>query len=322
MAFRFKLKEPTQGGLRRIGLEQIERAEAQLTAAGDKVRAIHETRKGLKRIRALLRLVRPGLGDEVFRTENARFRSIAAALAPARDSVILAETVAKLESLTGLVSNAALAAVKKIIAEDTSDARSTEDSDIKSALVKLGAAKRRFRKLALEPPEISTLERGLATGYRRGKRAFAAAYAEESDEGFHEWRKCVQQHWRHMALMSRAWPAHFDARVQAARSLSQILGEDHDLSVLVDFVRGLPPQRLPAKLALEIERLARGRQAELRNAAEPRGRQLYAEGAKGHGRRIGRLWKAAQDIDREHKDDKPVSGDAAAAPSEAMAARN
>src|SRR5262245_44083642 len=109
MAFRFKLNEPVQKAFRRIGLEQIERAERELSAGENAEVATHETRKCIKRVRALLRLGRPGLGDTVYRAENARMREIAALLAPARDSDVLVQTLTKLEALPGEVANAALA---------------------------------------------------------------------------------------------------------------------------------------------------------------------------------------------------------------------
>jgi CHAD domain-containing protein len=296
MAFRFKLNEPVEKGFRRIGLEQIARAERQLSASESLEVATHETRKSLKRIRALLRLAQPGLGDAVCRAENARFREIAALLAPARDSDVLVETVTKLETLPGEVANAALAAVKKLILDARERSQPGRSEGTREALEKLAQAKKKFRRLKLEPDDFSTIERGIAQSYRRGRHAFAAAYADGADEAFHEWRKAVQQHWRQMALISRAWPALFEARVEAARALSQLLGDDHDLFLLVEYVRALPADRLSAMHVGEIERQARARQAELRKLAGPRGRQLFAEGAGGLARRIRTIWEAGEQI--------------------------
>jgi hypothetical protein len=99
-----------------------------------------------------------------------------------------------------------------------------------------------------------------------------------------------------MALVSRAWPDYFACRVVAARALSQILGDDHDLAMLRAHLAALPPTRLPAMHVSEIERLATARQQELRAEAAPRGRQLFVEGAKGHSRRVGEIWRAAQEM--------------------------
>jgi hypothetical protein len=296
MAFRFELNESISKGFRRIGLEQIDRAEHELTAAGDPEVAIHETRKCLKRIRALLRLAHPGLGDAVFHAENTRFREIAGLLAHARDTDVLCQTVAKLECVPRLAKSPVLSAVRQLIQEDRDRGGQTRDDRTKEALHRLAQASKRFRRLSLKPRGFITIERGLEASYRKGRRAFAAAYAGGSDEAFHEWRKTVQQHWRHMALISRTWPDLFNARVAAARSLSQMLGDDHDLSVLVAFINALPAGRLPASQAREIERMARARQKELRKAAAPRGRQLFAEGAKGLARRVALMWEAAEQV--------------------------
>jgi CHAD domain-containing protein len=310
MAFRFKLDEPIQKGFRRIGLEQIERAERQLATLGDLETAIHESRKSLKRIRALLRLARPGLGDDVYRAENARFRSIAALLSPARDSHILLETVTKLELQPNKMSYEALAALRKVIHADFDCSRSAQEEGINAALANLLMAKKRFRRLALKPAGFLPIARGLEASYGKGRSAFAVAYSGGGDDAFHEWRKTVQQHWRHMALVSRAWPDFFNARLAAARALSQILGDDHDLSVLVTFARSLPVDRLAKTHVREIERRARARQKVLRKAAEPRGQQLFAEGARGHSRRIAMMWKAAGQMD-EGEDEAPAAANPA-----------
>ena len=60
-------------------------------------------------------------------------------------------------------------------------------------------------------------------------------------------------------------------------------------AVLVAYVRALPAERLSAMHVGEIERQARARQTELRKSAEPRGRHLFAEGARGLGRRVRAL---------------------------------
>jgi hypothetical protein len=77
MAFRFKLGEPFDEGSRRIAVEQIERAQSSLhDKQGDQAIAVHETRKSLKRLRALLRLIRPAMGEQVFKAENSQLRDI------------------------------------------------------------------------------------------------------------------------------------------------------------------------------------------------------------------------------------------------------
>ena len=72
-----------------------------MQAKGDHAVAVHETRKALKRLRALLRLIRPAIGDDAFRHENAQLRDIGLSLSGARDRHVLLETVNKLEGAAG-----------------------------------------------------------------------------------------------------------------------------------------------------------------------------------------------------------------------------
>ena len=167
---------------------------------------------------------------------------------------------------------------------------------IAEALEKLLKSAKSFRRLKVGGGGFDIVEGGLKRSYGKALKNFNAAYANPHDEAFHDWRKTVQQHWRHMALVSRAWPDHFACRVTAARALSQLLGDDHDLAMLRVHLSTLPTSRLPAMHVSEIERLATARQQELRAEAAPRGRQLFVEGAKGHSRRVAEIWRAAQEM--------------------------
>jgi hypothetical protein len=282
MAFRFRLDEPIEKGFRRIGAEQIERARRQLSAGADPATEIHEARKCMKRVRALLRLGREGLGETVFRAENAHFRSIAGLLASARDDHVLLETIVKLTAETeDRATTPALHRLKEtLIAQRSETADDTAVSGRAEADATLERALRRFKRLRLAPDGFATLERGLVRNYRKGLERRDVAYAENTDDAFHEWRKCVQAHWRHMALLSRAWPAMFEAEIEAARRLSQILGDDHDLALLRIKLAALPPDTLLAGDVEKVERLIATRQTALRRAARPQGDIIFAERPK------------------------------------------
>ncbi|MGE0022349.1 MAG: CHAD domain-containing protein [Hyphomicrobium sp.] len=303
MAFRLRIDEPIEKAFRRAGVEQIERARRELTAARNApATAVHEVRKCLKRIRALLRLARVGLGDAVFRAENAHFRAIAASLSTARDDQVLLETVVKLASEHGATAGPALGRLKQAVLARRNGAADDSTAEFSDAEAALDRAARRFRRLRIDPNTFATLEKGLVRNYRKGIAERDRAYAEETDEAFHEWRKCVQTHWRHMALLSRAWPAQFEAHIQGARELSQLLGDDHDLAMLRDTLATLPADALSREDAETIRALVRAHQTALRGAARSHGLMLYAERPKAHGRRIAAIWAAA--VHRADEEDR------------------
>lgn len=307
MAFRFKLAEPFEEGCKRIGREQIERAQSELKDSDNPVAAVHETRKSLKRLRALLRLVRPALGESVFRAENAHMRDIGRCLSSARDRHVLLETVVKLESGSESVRKGIGCTMRDLINRKNGESATVEPSAVKDALAQLAEAKRRFAHLKLAGSGFEIVGPGLQASYHKGRRAFRKAYEDGTDENFHEWRKGAQQHWRHMVLLSRAWPGCLNARVSEARALSQILGDDHDLALLVAFAQAQPQTALKPKQAVEIEALARQRQRELRALARPKGARLFSENAKSLHRRMAAYWEAAVALNAFGADeDEPV----------------
>jgi CHAD domain-containing protein len=259
--------------------------------------SVHEARKCLKRIRALLRLVRPALGERSFRRENASFRETAALLAHARDNEILLETVQKLDTHYASAPHAGLRKLRDAIAQrhETIN-RSAEAKARGAAASRLESAKPRFAALTLEPDEFEAIRDGLEASLHETRRAFAHAYESPSDDSFHEWRKGVQAHWRHMALLERAWPDVAQARVGEAKKLSDLLGDDHDLFVLQQRLDELAPPGLAQKDRRAIAKLAAARQNELRAIARPMGERLFAGGARGFARRFTCYWQAAQAI--------------------------
>jgi hypothetical protein len=308
MAFRFKLDEPIEREFRRIGLEQIQRAQRQLGANIAPESEIHEARKCIKRIRALLRLGREGLGEKIFHAENGRFRAVAAELAPARDDHVILQTILMLEADASDAARASLARLKAVLLAHGAGTPREYGKRISNAHAALNRAARRFNRLTIKPDDFTTLAKGLTRTYRGGLKRFASAYAQNNDEAFHEWRKCVQAHWRHMSLLSRIWPALFEARVAAARELSQILGEDHDLAILKARLAALHPGALSADDTQEIEQMILARQTALRLASNPRGLLLYAEKAKAHGQRIVALWEGASALRLEEAKSKVEQG--------------
>jgi CHAD domain-containing protein len=289
MAFRFKLTESFADGFRRIACEQIDRASTQLREDGQPAVTVHETRKTLKRLRALLRLMRPAVGHEAFKAENAYLRDIGLSLSGARDRHVLLETANGLASGGRLGRRVAESLRQAILATNGQG----EPVSLRDAAERLASARQRIVALPVAGTGFDVAGEGLEASYREARRAFRRAYAQPSDEAFHEWRKGAQRHWRQMVLLARAWPGYLEARAQEARELSQELGEDHDLAMLVAFAHSDSAANLKGEVAAIVETAARRRQEELRDAARPRGERLFADKPALLRRNIGICWSAA-----------------------------
>jgi hypothetical protein len=150
-------------------------------------------------------------------------------------------------------------------------------------------------RLAFNKHGFAALGGGLENSYRRGRKATEYAYDEPTDENFHELRKAVQWHWRQMALLGRAWPDEFAVRVNAARELSQLLGDDHDLTLLVAAVSAATDMSDEQKESA-ID-LCRRQQQILRAKAEFRVKRLFSEKTQTFIARVAAYWEYGQALD-------------------------
>lgn len=300
MAYRFKNGDKISKAFQRIAEEQLLRSQALLgsAAAEGTETAIHETRKALKRTRALLRIVRGSIAHDDFALENERLRDIARLLSGARDRHVLADTLAQIAtgSAADTVLQAALGAARGKLAA-VSGAETTR-ADIDAALGRLGEAREALAKIDVPGHGFAVLAGGLKRTYRQGRKALGPGAETGSDEEWHEARKAVQAHWRHMALLARLWPDAMLARVRLARRLSELLGQDHDLALLSAFA-GKHLQRAHADA---IDTAVRRRQKLLREEAVSLGAMLFAEKPNAFIKRIAGYWDAAASLSRDDSD--------------------
>ena len=86
MGFSFKKSETLEENLRRVILRQGNKALSHLEKEdGDLHHGVHQARKRFKQIRAILRLVRPALGDK-YTMENVAYRDMGRKLSDLRDA--------------------------------------------------------------------------------------------------------------------------------------------------------------------------------------------------------------------------------------------
>lgn len=290
MPYRFKIDEPVEKGFRRIAREQLDAALQEIASPEVHPKGVHECRKSLKRLRALVRLVAPALGKDRARRRIKALGEVARLLAGRRDQTVMMDTVAKLASESGPDGATTLAPLRIHFEKILGNAPQVLDPDCASkARLLLLRETKKFSHASLKKRGFAALEGGLEKSYRHGRKALKIAYTEPSDETFHTLRKSVQWHWRQMSLLSRAWPEEFAVRVSAARELSQLLGDDHDLAMLIKATAEADDISYDQKEAI-IGLCVRKQQA-LRAASEHRTERLFAESTKAFTNRLAAYWK-------------------------------
>ena len=252
--------EPVGRGVPRIVLGHLAAAQRCLRGTTVSEAATHELRRQIKRARAALRLLRPGVKAGEFRAVDAQLARCAARWSALRDMQVLRPQLRAL----GLLALAP--ALSATLPRSARSARVTS-----AARAEMQAAIAQFAALAVTGADWQMLEAGLRRSYRHGRRAMRKALSTRRDEDWHRWRRNA----KHLALqlaMLQAWHSPPIRRIaRDAGRLERILGEDHDLAVLLERLHEQPDFRdqQRSQVLQQRERLQR--------SALAIGKSLYAE---------------------------------------------
>ncbi len=282
-AYRLKADEALPDAVRRVARGRIDHAIDELRGKSGSTpeEAVHEARKDMKKLRALLRMSRDELGKSTYRRENACFRDAARELAGTRDSDVMLEALGALELPPG-VAWELRTAIQAERAQDGEDGRATA---ARASVAILKEARKRVDDWPLERDSFAAVAGGLERTYRRGRRGFRAASEEPSVESLHEWRKRVKDLWYHHTLLRQLWPPVMTAVGDQAHELSDLLGDDHDLAMLAGWMRDHVPAAGP-----EFFEAVERRREQLQGEAFALGALLYAEKPSAFVGRLERLW--------------------------------
>jgi CHAD domain-containing protein len=287
MTYRLSFDEDLATSARRNAREQLEQAAERLGegASEDPVAAVHDARKNLKKSRSLLRLVQPGLDRKTYRRESRAMRDAGREVAAVRDADVMVETLEKLhERYVGFVAGGVFDELLQRFKDDAKKQRDGHDDALVDDLVnRLRAMAARVDDWALDGTDWRTAERGIAQGYKRGRKAFKRVLAKPTTENLHTLRRRVKDLWYHDRLLGDAWPVVLAAAAKEAHSLSDRLGDDHDLALLDERLRGLDA---PPPATDEVLDLVERRRGELLDEIKALAHRIYAESPKAFRRRM------------------------------------
>lgn len=291
----YSIKHPSADltrSLRRIATSQIEAGLEDIEDPGlSRAESIHQARKRCKKLRGLIRLVRPGFAD--YSEENKAFRDLGRLLSDTRDATASIETLDALETrFEAAMAGDIFSAVRKAL---TARLEALDDSEIADRLetMRKGLAKaaKRVPDWEVEGDDAAILADGIAKTHGRAVEAMHTAADTGRADDFHEWRKRVKYHWYHLRLLKRTWPELFESWVAAADRLSDDLGDHHDLAVFRS--ETLPDIDAGSETSREaLEGLMRAEQARLESESLARGQLLFAEAPEAAGARLASYWQA------------------------------
>jgi CHAD domain-containing protein len=293
VGFRLKSGQSVSSEVRRIVLRQLDLAASELVSVGDPEsdEAVHDARRRVKKIRAIIRLVRPVL-DKPFRSDP-DLRRVSQMLAPVADGKGVIDT------LTGLLhryrkqlprKTAAAIRSDLIAREKQIDRKAARDGVLQEAKKTLRQERDRVKRWRLTADGFRAIEPGLKESVRRAREGMVAAWLHPTAANHHSWRRHVKNHWFHVRLLE----AHCDNRLQPYQrqleALDGVLGEYHNLVLLHDVLMG--DSTLSRKEVARCLRIVERYQRALRRNAQVLGMRVYSEKPRRFVRRVKHLWDA------------------------------
>jgi CHAD domain-containing protein len=171
-----------------------------------------------------------------------------------------------------------------------------------AAVATLMQARARIEDWPLEADGFDAFEAGVRRSYRRGRRDFEAAQLDRSAESMHEWRKRVKDLWYHCSLLEESWKPVMGALAGEAHELSDRLGDDHDLAVLLDWAHEHASALNGADPVLRgFDVIVEARRRELQEEAFEFGARLYSDKPSVFVARLRSWWEAAVRTHAAHR---------------------
>jgi CHAD domain-containing protein len=287
MSYGIEKGESLAAAFGRIAAEEIKLAMTELRRpnCGD---AVHNARKAMKRLRALLRSLRVAFPHQ-YRAENRRISAAARKISPVRDIQVQLRTLDKLEVAGSPMGDRVR---RQLLRRQTSlirkipSLRQTVRDMLDASHQKIAAWP--FRKATQED-----LVAGLKRIYKQGRKAFKVAQSSPSPIHLHEWRKKAKSLGYGLELIESLGPARMSKMKRCSQALSEALGDDHDLLLVWHALRIENRNGRADDFAPLIERI-RQKRVKLQKEGFKLGKRLYAERPSCFERRLNRYLHRAK----------------------------
>ena len=303
MTYRIDPHVPVGREVSRITNNAISEALARLVVlsdGGDFESEIHEVRKRCKELRALARLVRPDLTKSYGRF-NVHVRDTARELSELRDAHVVLSTIDQVD----YDADRETARQLERIREHREDVASEALESLTNGARRLSRASSHLREAGriASSWNIEDSNKGLALGisstYARARKGFDRVRNTNDDVDMHQWRKSVKDLWYQTRLLEEMAPSVLIPFAATLDTLSELLGDDHDRSVLIERVSS-DRKRYGGKSAIRpAMRLVRDQQMTIRRSALRLGATVLAEESDAFGSRLATYLRLTRELGSE-----------------------
>jgi CHAD domain-containing protein len=310
VSLRLQRKEDLREGLQRVAEQRLRQILQALDQDGLTPAAVHEARKNIKSLRAMLRLARGALAEETRRRRNSTLRDVAAKLSAQRDAAVILDAFVKV-CRACLPSDEEpkpepkwLREARQALEKEAQVVTKPDELKMVAKRVKYLAGKFLPFKNQPEPDAGSSVhidgwkdavEVGLQKTYKQGRQLLQATEkaVNQPQENWHELRKKAKDLGYQLTLLEKL--ERVDKLVADLDKIGSALGDARDLTLLQGYLlkrrgkRELTPadQRLCDRLFAYIE----GRRNQLQRQALRLARRVYGDSSRKFASRMTKRWQ-------------------------------
>ena len=295
MSYYIQPNEIPAVGIKRLALEQSQKALDSLQNPDTLDEGVHDARKRFKKVRAAARLVRDEVGADVYHQSNVVFRDAGRLLSDLRDSQVLIETVDDLRAQYDdvLASDAFSSILQKLVKRhDHLFSQIRNEKTIEQVIETVHNARLVIEAWPIESEDFSAFSKGLKRVYKRGQKRMHRAIEAPTTENLHEWRKRIKYLWYHVRILQKTWPNLLKELAETTHSLSNLLGDEHDLAVLRQTLEAEPDLTDTKMEQQALLGLISQRRKQLQTKAWPLAQRLYPEKPTKFVERLEQYWQA------------------------------
>ncbi len=256
-------------------------------------RSVHDIRKSSKRIRAVLRLLKPDLPPEVYRRETSFLKETSRKFATARNFHVFEEEFKNITSAGILkLSPDAENAIKQHLKEKKKEAFDLLIGLNMFTLImrKTEEAKERINELDYSSLGPHTVYKGIGKTFAWGQKQMMHSQQFPTDENLHEMRKRIKTLMYLVRLIKDVSPDFFNGYYKGLKSASLALGDDHNMAELTDYIDAMNDELVPVEEKQKIEVYISSQRQQIQLEVWPEIAKLYTGQAAEFSKRVKAYW--------------------------------
>ena len=253
---------------------------------------VHNLRKNVKNLRALLKLLRKETGEEFFKKNNFALRDLNSRSAAIRNYsalIKLIQSISENDEATLIIETLNLLLLR--LQSDFKEVQrvTTYDTLFKYNQAQLEKYKSQLHNLKINESRFGSIKTGITRVYSDGGSSFEIAFENPQEKTLHEWRKNVKDLYYCSLTLTPIWKPVLKSFTKELKVLADMLGELHDFYELTHYIQSLIDN--PYDFS-NIFSLIENNQTDLMNNSFRLGKKIFAESGEQFSERIKAYYKS------------------------------